>query len=1003
MKRFSVRLWLVFMLVGPTAARAQQPAVPMTAEALGDSILDLKREGRFDEAAARARELLALLEADDSTAPHQIASVEWAIKTLDVINALPESGRAEMQQVELWKDEYLDLMRQRDYDGAIVVLDRTLDVEMKYLGTDYPGVAWTMESLARANRNLRNFAVADSLLDHALSIYRRTLGEPHPEIAGTLASQARAYALMNEFDLAEESARRSLAMRIELYGPDDGSVATSLAVLGSVKLEKREMAAAEACYRRCIAIQEKVYGPESPRLTMSRHDLAMILNDQGDYRGAVELYEETLEAMRARYDDDHFYMGFIYLNVAIPLTQLGEYERVEDLLTQALAIYRAQLGDKNASVALAMMNLGDLYLIMERYDEADSLIAGALAMRRELLGPDHFDVGRSLHEYGDLRASEGRYDEGRAYLEEALDIYAQWIPSYDPRYGDALRDLAQIATDQKRYADARRLAADACAVFEQSRRRVSYEALGRATISARSSPYRLLAYDELMLDRPVEAWMAVERDCARSMLDLLETASLRQLTVEERDEERRLHARLASLEEAVTALESGESSAGVNADSLRLSLVEAQAAWSDWQQKMAEQYPFSEGSVFDLGRIQRSLAPATALIGWLDLEEVSYAYLVPGTGPIVWEPIESGPEEIYDRFRTLVTDPGADAATRDELGQRIYDYRIRPLAGHLKGIERLCVIPSGPLLGLPVEALPFEGDRTVVDVWKVSYTPSATVLTWLREQPHIATAPTLLAVGDPPFNELQAFQMIEAPSAEVASITRGDGYEEIYRGAARGDRAQIAKLPRLGGTRKEIEAITPRFSTANVYLGPDASEQTLYELVEHGDLAAFHYVHFATHAFPDNVRGEQSALILSQVDLPDALLAAAAGRRVFDGRLTMDEIMREWRLDAELVTLSACETALGEETRGEGYIGFAHAFFRAGTRSLLVSLWKVSDQATQLLMSRFYENNLERGMDKASSLQEAKVWLRKYKAPSGRAPFESPSYWAGFVLIGDPE
>jgi CHAT domain-containing protein len=145
--------------------------------------------------------------------------------------------------------------------------------------------------------------------------------------------------------------------------------------------------------------------------------------------------------------------------------------------------------------------------------------------------------------------------------------------------------------------------------------------------------------------------------------------------------------------------------------------------------------------------------------------------------------------------------------------------------------------------------------------------------------------------------------------------------------------------------------------------------------------------------------------------------------------------MRRWQLDADLVTLSACETGLGTRAGGEGYLGFAQALFAAGARGVVVSLWPVNDKATALLMTRFYQNLLGRRpglgqpLPKAEALREAKHWLRTLtieerdrladKLPTGERaktrerpqaaqnvsvhPYEDPYYWAGFILIGDPE
>ncbi len=205
---------------------------------------------------------------------------------------------------------------------------------------------------------------------------------------------------------------------------------------------------------------------------------------------------------------------------------------------------------------------------------------------------------------------------------------------------------------------------------------------------------------------------------------------------------------------------------------------------------------------------------------------------------------------------------------------------------------------------------------------------------------------------------------------------------------------------------------------AEVLLGPEASEQRLTSLAESGALRDFDAIHLATHALVDDERPERSALVLSRVNLPDPYEAVMKGTRVYDGLLTASEIVREWDLEADLVTLSGCQTGLGRETAGEGYVGLAHAFLQAGARSVLVSLWKVEDQATALLMSRFYENltgayrdqrHGGRGepMSKAEALREAKQWVRTYAEPSPSGdeliqPFRHPSYWSGFVLIGEP-
>ncbi len=210
-----------------------------------------------------------------------------------------------------------------------------------------------------------------------------------------------------------------------------------------------------------------------------------------------------------------------------------------------------------------------------------------------------------------------------------------------------------------------------------------------------------------------------------------------------------------------------------------------------------------------------------------------------------------------------------------------------------------------------------------------------------------------------------------------------------------------------------MSGISDVVADATALVGADASEQGLTELMDSGALGEFGIIHFATHALVDDERFDRSALFLSQADLPDPLEAASAGRRVYDGLLSAGEIAREWTISADLVVLSACETGLGKEVGGEGYMGFAHTFFQVGARSLLASLWRVDDTATSLLMRRFYENRFGKydderrsrvgePMSKAEALQEAKRWLRDCTDEYGEHPYEHPYFWSAFVLIGDP-
>jgi hypothetical protein len=251
----------------------------------------------------------------------------------------------------------------------------------------------------------------------------------------------------------------------------------------------------------------------------------------------------------------------------------------------------------------------------------------------------------------------------------------------------------------------------------------------------------------------------------------------------------------------------------------------------------------------------------------------------------------------------------------------------------------------------------------------------------------------------------------------------------------------------LPGTRAEAEGIARLFAARHATLLTDsaASEQELDILARSGALARFRFLHLASHGSTDDRWPLRSALILARDTLPDAGKQLEAGLPVYDGKLTAEEVLRSWRLDCALVTLSACQSGLGVYEQGEGHVGFAQAFLLAGSRSVCLSLWKVDDAATALLMHRFYANllgrrpGLSKPLPRAEALAEAKEWLRglsreealkqaaglmagvtrgkgRKRLPllpelpragetggKGERPYAHPYYWAAFVLVGNPD
>jgi CHAT domain-containing protein len=236
----------------------------------------------------------------------------------------------------------------------------------------------------------------------------------------------------------------------------------------------------------------------------------------------------------------------------------------------------------------------------------------------------------------------------------------------------------------------------------------------------------------------------------------------------------------------------------------------------------------------------------------------------------------------------------------------------------------------------------------------------------------------------------------------------------------------------LPGTRYEVGALAKLLAAEKptLLLGSDASESKLISLAAKGTLGEARFIHLATHGQARWDKPLASRIILSRDHLGE-------DQR---GELSAEQVLLGWNLHADLVTLSACQSGLGKHERGEGFVGFAQALMLAGARSVCLSRWSVNDVSTALLMERFYQNllgkrpGLKAPLGKAAALAEAKQWLRtlpreealkraaaigagverapgvkelpRVKVPAGakaKPPYAHPYYWAGFVLVGDPD
>ncbi|NOT60764.1 MAG: CHAT domain-containing protein, partial [Acidobacteria bacterium] len=311
---------------------------------------------------------------------------------------------------------------------------------------------------------------------------------------------------------------------------------------------------------------------------------------------------------------------------------------------------------------------------------------------------------------------------------------------------------------------------------------------------------------------------------------------------------------------------------------------------------------------------------------------------------------------------------------------------LSPVAAQL-GAKRLAIVAADALAYLPFAALPdpaAEMKQPLLAAHEIVNLPSASTLALLRQTNTASRTSdqTLAVFADPVF---------EASDPRVALARKGKAaispapVEALTAELGRSLRSSTtrAELTRLPFSREEAEALATLVPARQVLKA--TGFQATRAAVTSDTLSRYRFVHFATHGLLNAEQPELSGLVFSLVD--------EAGHAQ-DGFLRLHEIYN-LRLSAEVVVLSACQTALGKEIRGEGLIGLTRGFMYAGAPRVVASLWQVDDLATAELMKRFYGGMLQQGLKPAAALRAAQLELFRQRR------YAAPFYWAAFGLQGD--
>ncbi|WP_237396467.1 CHAT domain-containing protein [Okeania sp. KiyG1] len=715
---------------------------------------------------------------------------------------------------------------------------------------------------------------------------------------------------------------------------------------------------------------------------------------------------------------------------AITLNNIGDINAVTGKHQDALKSYNqainlSQTGGEQNAEAVSLMGIGNVYIALQEWSTALKAYKQALKISRFLK-----DEGKEtiiLKQFGKVQAALGEESTALDYYNQALLLSRDL--GYKSEEASILYNQATLKRQQNNLSVAQAEIETAIKIVEELRTKIISQDLRKSYFSTVQNYYQLYIDILMQLHKQnpdqgfdAKALHASERSRARSLLELLTeaNANIREgVNPNLLNQEQTILQKFDATEKRRLELVKSDYKPE-QLEKIKQELATLQTQYQQLQNQIKQTSPSYAALKYpqplNLKQIQQQvLDDNTILLEYSLGKDRSYLWAVSKNSITSYElPPQAEIETAAQQFIDLLTASDLRSSPQDlpNAAQALSEIILQPVASQLEN-QQLLIVSDGILQYIPFAALPAPGKNTLLLAnSKIVNAPSASTIAINRNQTanRQTAAKTITILADPVFspddervtgiakeNDCQtrgrggitAEPVLTPDEKTVATIAQSNNSPEtvdLLRGQrmTRAARHGSGNWERLPCTRIEAEAIiaqVPDPQQRSYALDFEANK----EKATNPELNEYQFVHFATHGFFNGTQPELSGIVMSLVD---------ENGNQKNGFLYLQDVFN-LKLSAELVVLSACETGLGEEVKGEGIVGLTRGFMYAGTPRVVVSLWKVDDEATAELMSLFYQKMLVEKKKPVEALRAAQIEMLN------SAEWQDPEYWAAFTLQGE--
>ena len=889
-----------------------------------------------------------------------------------------------------------------NYSEAIRLGTQALNIIAEVYGTEHPDYATSLNNLAAYYSDLGNYTEAIRLDTEALKIREKVYGTEHPDYASSLNNLAARQAKLGNFTEAIRLGTEALKIREKVYGTEHPDYASSISGLANYYSSIGNYAEAIRLFTEALKIREKVYGTEHPDYASSLQNLANYYSDQGNYTEAIRLDTEALRIREKVYGTEHPDYATSLNNLALSNCYLGNYSEAIRLGTEALKICEKVYGTEHPNYASSLSNIAAAHYSLGNYSEAIRLDTEALNIYEKVYGTEHPKYATFLQNLAFCYFASRDIKSTSTYSLQYSELVSALIR----------RNFAELTSSQRRQFWEKNKSR-----YEEFAHIFSY-VLPSDTLTMNGYNSALLSKG-LLLNSDIEFSKLIQETGDSEIIAMYDDLRTLRLQID-RLLEKPVSERFASVDSLERIVQAKEQALidrskvyGNYTDNLIIT-------WNQVQEKLSDKDIAVEFVSFPLN------ADSTMYIAYTLRKDWEYPRMIP-----LFE--EKQLKKIY--FGEYYTTTGISGLV------------WQPLEEVLQGVETVFFAPSGELYNIAIESVPdyATNGETIVSDSRTYYRLSSTrELVLKRDKDNWKDAAVYggLTYG--------------MNAASIINNSRSFSYDKTDLIAITGDYYSIAdtlmraglKATELDGTRQEALVIDSILNISGIahtlYMDSVGTESSFKKMsgkkvsIMHIGTHGFYWTEqeakkynydFLLHDDQSNRYVEDKQLTRSGLLFAGANYSLSANREklpedVDDGVLTAKELTSIDLRGLDLVVLSACQTGLGEIT-GDGVFGLQRGFKKAGAQTIIMSLWKVNDKATELFMTKFFEeikvdknghpinkheaflaaqNYLRTGeaVVEIDPTEDDLYYAKKYNQTTPttkRITLEDPKYWAAFIML----